>query len=324
MIATIWNTIFYFPVFNLTLCFYNILFDNLGLAIIAIAVILRLILIPLTRRQTEMTRKMANMKPQIDELQKKFKNNPERLSQEQIKLYKKIGYNPLGCLVTFLPQLLVLSVLIQVIRHITNGDFDGIYPFVREWIFGNGDIFIETKFLLWDLARQFKGSIDEGELAKITEFIKYSPWQIIDMHRAGEISNELMSIIYKYGISNQYGITSAYSIYYILLAALVGVSQYFSTIFTQKIQSPSSTKKSETKKGEEMSPEQLQQKMMGSMTLIFPFMAIFIAIGAPAALSLYWIVQSVMLIIQYMLLDWDKTKVGVQNLITEYKGKIKK
>jgi membrane protein insertase Oxa1/YidC/SpoIIIJ len=58
--------------------------------------------------------------------------------------------------------------------------------------------------------------------------------------------------------------------------------------------------------------------------VILPFTTIFIAISAPAALSLYWAVQSFMLVIQYMLLDWDKTEKGIQNLFTKLKKKKEK
>ena len=90
MFALIWNNVLYYPVLNLLLVLYNILFDNLGLAIIAIAIIFRLLLIPLIKKQTEMTKKMASLKPQLDELQKKYKNNPEKLSQETYLTYTKI------------------------------------------------------------------------------------------------------------------------------------------------------------------------------------------------------------------------------------------
>jgi membrane protein insertase Oxa1/YidC/SpoIIIJ len=75
--------------------------------------------------------------------------------------------------------------------------------------------------------------------------------------------------------------------------------------------------KEEKKKGKELSPEEMTKKMTKSLSLIFPVTTIFIAISAPAALSLYWSVRSFMLVIQYMLLDWDKTEKGIQNLFTK-------
>ena len=327
MLTTIWNTVLYYPILNLMVSFYHLFGDNLGLAIIAIAIILRLILIPFTRNQTNMTKKMSSLKPQLEELQKKYANNKEKLSQEQVKLYKKVGYNPLGCLVSFIPQLIILSVLIAVLRAVTSNTFEGLYPFVKEWAFGAGDVFVSTKFIVWDLARQFKGNIDGEQLSQISEFVKYSPWQIIELFKDGTISREAMAIISKYGISNQYGLTSIYSIYYMILIALVGISQFFTSKFTQAIQNPTGTPTPAPKKnkpGEAPSMEGMQKQMSKSMNFLLPAMTIFFAISYPAALSVYWVVQSVMLIAQYFILDFDKTKAGVQNLFTRVVAKAKK
>lgn len=50
-------------------------------------------------------------------------------------------------------------------------------------------------------------------------------------------------------------------------------------------------------------------------------MTVFFAIKMPAYLSVYWIAQSLALVLQYMILDWDKSKKGVQNLFTQLKKK---
>jgi YidC/Oxa1 family membrane protein insertase len=277
MFSTIWNNVVYFPILNLLIVFYNLLFDNLGLAIIVIAIIFRLILVPLMKRQTEMTKKMSSLKPQMDELQKKYKNNPEKLSQEQIKLYKKVGYNPLGCFVTFLPQLIILSVLIQVIRNVTTGDLNGIYPFIMDWLNNGESLTINTNFWLWDLTKSF---------------------------------NDL---------SSEFGRFSLEALPYLVLSILVGFSQYLSSKFTEALQGTKVTKDEKKGKGE-LSPEDMQKKMSKSFMLILPFTTIFIAISAPAALSLYWAVQSFMLVIQYMVLDKEKTKEGFSKM----KRKLKK
>jgi YidC/Oxa1 family membrane protein insertase len=281
MFSTIWNNVIYYPILNLLIVFYDLLFDNLGLAIIVMAILIRLVLIPLMKRQTEMTKKMSSLKPEIDALQKKYKNNPEKLSQEQIKLYKKVGYNPLGCLVTFVPQLIILSVLIQVIRNVTTGDLNGIYPFVTNLLNDGASLTINTKFLIWDLTKSF---------------------------------NDL---------SSEFGKFSVEALPYLGLSVLVGISQYLTTKFTQVMQG-GLPQPEEPKKGKELSPEDMTKKMTKSFSMILPFTTIFIAISAPAALSLYWAVQSFMLVIQYMLLDWDKTEKGIQNLFTKLKKKKEK
>lgn len=280
----IWNTIFTEPLLNLMLVFYHICGDNLGVAILLVAVITRLALIPFTKKQTAMTRKMAGLKPQLDELKAKYGSNPQKLSEEQTKLYKKVGYNPLGCLVTLIPQLVVLSVLIVVIRNVTENKLEGVYPFIQNWFTSAEGFSINTNFLFWDLTKSYST------------------------------------------IGAEFGKFSIQAISYLILALLVGVSQYITTIFTQKMQNPTNVvpeKKSSKKKDEPVSPEALQAKMMKSMNLILPLSTVFIAVSASSALSVYWIVQSLMLVAQYWILDWDKTKAGVQNLYTKYFKKSK-
>ena len=101
MFANIWNTVFYRPLLNLMILLYHYLGNNLGLAILGIAVIVRIFLIPLLKKQKESSKKMASLKPELEKLQKKYANNKEKLAEEQVKLYRKIGYNPLGCVGTF-------------------------------------------------------------------------------------------------------------------------------------------------------------------------------------------------------------------------------
>jgi len=284
MFTTIWNTIFTHPLLNLMLVFYHICGDNLGVAILLVAVITRLILIPFTRKQTAMTRKMAGLKPQLDELKTKYGSNPQKLSEEQTKLYKKVGYNPLGCLVTLIPQLVVLSVLIVVIRNVTDNKLDGVYPFIQNWFTSAPDFVINTKFLFWDLTKSYSM------------------------------------------VGAEFGKFSMQAISYLILALLVGVSQYVTTVFTMKMQNPTNVvpeKKNPKKKGEPVSPEALQGQMTKSMNFILPLSTVFIAVSASSALSVYWIVQSLMLVAQYWILDWDKTKAGVQNLYTKYFKKSK-
>lgn len=286
MLGIVWNNVIYYPILNLLLVFYNLFGNNLGLAIITIAIISRFALIPLMKKQTEMTKKMSSLKPQLEELQKKYKNNPEKLSQEQIKLYKKVGYNPLGCLVTFLPQLIILSVLIQVIRNVTGGTLDGIYSFVQNWLNNGASLSINTQFLFWDLTKSY---------------------------------NDIASETGKFAVP---------ALLYFVLSLLVGVSQYFSSKFTQALQNPATiteTKKRTKKKVkvQDLSPEEMQKKMSDSFMYIFPLTTVLITLSTPAALSLYWAIQSFMLVFQYILMDKEKSKKNIEELLLKLKLKKK-
>ena len=243
MLTNIWHTIFSEPLLNLMVLLYHFLGDNLGLAILGIAVIARLFMIPLLKRQTEMTKKMASLKPELEKLNKKYANNKEKLSQEQMKLYKRTGYNPLGCVGTLIPQLLILSALIGVIRAVTDSNLDGIYQFVKDLTGISNGISIDTNFLFWDLTKSFTS------------------------------------------VSAEYGKFSIESLPYIGLSIVVGIVQYFTTKFTQKMQNPTTIDNKKKGKKSEDSMEDMQVNMQKSMTLMFPIMTAFFTISMPAALG---------------------------------------
>lgn len=283
MFSTIWNTVLFYPILNLMILFYHFFGNNLGLAILGIAVVARIVMIPLVKKQTGMTKKMAAIKPELDKLQKKYANNKELLAQEQVKLYKKTGYNPLGCIGTFIPQLVILSVLIGVIRAVTSSDLDGLYPWVVNVTNITQDASINTRFLFWELTKSYKE------------------------------------------VAAEFGKFSAQSIPYILLSVLVGVTQYFTTVFTQKMQNLSTPKKENTKsKKSDASPmEGVQAGMQKSTMFLLPIMTVFFTISMPTALGWYWMIQSLLLVVQYVSFDFNKTKKGVQNLLDVLKKKKK-
>ncbi len=98
------NTYFIIPILNVLVVLYKIfLFVKLpgafGFAIIGLTVLVRLVLHPFFKQQLEMTKKMQEMKPHLDRLSQKHKDDKNRLQQEQMKLYQQAGVNPAsGCL----------------------------------------------------------------------------------------------------------------------------------------------------------------------------------------------------------------------------------
>ncbi len=106
--------------------------DNVsyGLAIILVTLIIRLLLFPLNRKSLQSTSKMTAIQPKLKELQTKYKNNPEKLQQETMKLYKDAGVNPLGgCL----PMLLQWPILIAM--YYTFMNLDAINPNINQVTF---------------------------------------------------------------------------------------------------------------------------------------------------------------------------------------------
>ncbi len=99
--GNIWREGLIRPMLNALLLFYAYLGRNFVVAITVLTLFLRLITWPLFAQQTRSTRRTAALQPKVAALQKKYGNDKARVAQEQQKLYKEAGVNPLGgCLPT--------------------------------------------------------------------------------------------------------------------------------------------------------------------------------------------------------------------------------
>lgn len=103
-IGAFFNSVFVHPLLNILVAFYKLyeatgVAGKLGLAIITFTVFIRLIMYPLFKKQMETTKKLNDIKPHLDKLNEKHKNDKQKLQQEQLKLYQEAGINPAaGCL----------------------------------------------------------------------------------------------------------------------------------------------------------------------------------------------------------------------------------
>ena len=76
-----------------------------ALAIIIMTIIIRSLLWPLQNAATKSMRKMAKLSPIMNELREKYKDDPQRMNQETMKLYKEYGVNPFGGCLPMLVQI---------------------------------------------------------------------------------------------------------------------------------------------------------------------------------------------------------------------------
>ncbi len=85
--------------FNQALKFFFEFSGNYGLAIILLTIALRLVLWPLTISQVTSAKKMQELQPEMERLRKKYKNDPNKLNQEMVKMWRENKINPAsGCL----------------------------------------------------------------------------------------------------------------------------------------------------------------------------------------------------------------------------------
>jgi YidC/Oxa1 family membrane protein insertase len=102
------------PMINALLVLYDLLFNNYVLAIAVFTILIRLITLPLNLRQQRSMQRTQEMQPQIQAIQKKYKDNPQRMQEE----FQKIGYNPTESLMGCLPLLIQMPILFGLYRAI--------------------------------------------------------------------------------------------------------------------------------------------------------------------------------------------------------------
>ena len=82
-----------------------------GLAIILLTVCVRLLMFPVSRKMARSQKRMKDLQPQIAELKEKYKDEPQKMSQAQMELWRKEGVNPLGGCLPALCQLPIFVAL---------------------------------------------------------------------------------------------------------------------------------------------------------------------------------------------------------------------
>ena len=100
------------------------LVQNYGLSIILFTIVVKVLLLPLTIKQTKSTKAMQDIQPKILEIQTKYKDKPEKQQQEIMKICTEAKINPLAGCLPLLIQMPILIALFSVLREpVTYGVF---------------------------------------------------------------------------------------------------------------------------------------------------------------------------------------------------------
>jgi YidC/Oxa1 family membrane protein insertase len=95
---------------------------NYGIAIILFTIAIKLILLPLTSTQVRSMRAMQEIQPKVQEIQKKYKNDPQKSQQAMMELYQKHKVNPFSGCLPLLVQMPILYSLFAALRNFFSPD----------------------------------------------------------------------------------------------------------------------------------------------------------------------------------------------------------
>ncbi len=112
--ASFWQSVL--GAFGTALAFLYDIVRNYGVAIILLTILIRIILLPLTLKQTRSMQAMQKIQPLVKEIQKKYKGNRQKMNEELMKVYRENRVNPAGGCLPLLMQLPVFFALYAVLR----------------------------------------------------------------------------------------------------------------------------------------------------------------------------------------------------------------
>lgn len=116
------DTLLVHPILNILALFYK-LSSSLGWSIILLTIFIKLILIPFVIPTYRNMNKQKAIKPQLDKLKEKYKNDKKKFAEEQMKLFKEHGINPASGCVSQLAMIFVLIGLYEVVRTFSEASF---------------------------------------------------------------------------------------------------------------------------------------------------------------------------------------------------------
>ena len=124
--------LFYQPILNLLVWLHNIIpGDDFGWAIIALTILIKIILLPLSAKSLRSQKALQEIQPKVEAIKAKHKDNKEMLGKEMMLLYKNEKVSPFSSCLPLLIQLPFLFAIFQVLRDgLQNGALDKLYPFI--------------------------------------------------------------------------------------------------------------------------------------------------------------------------------------------------
>lgn len=283
---------------------YNLV-ANYGLSIIIFTVLIKLILLPLNIHSQKAMKKQQKVQPIIAQLQEKYKNDQEKLQREMMKIYKENNISMTGgCLPMFI-QFPILIGLYQVIQKPLS------YLKGVDWM---QQAVIDKVYMLRDAMASSIGSLaqqTEEQLANMSQ-IQLSNWAgivngpsdpwVINFNFLGLDLSNVPSEAFGYIMRLDFSDWSK------ILLLLIPILAVVSALLTNKI---TMLQTGQNKTNDNSQASQMQKSMLWMM----PLMSGFFTLTLPSGLGIYWIISSVMQIVQQLVLNYYFDKKGEEIVV---------
>ena len=292
---------FFANIFGYVLNFIYNLVKNYGVAIIIFSVLVKLLMIPISIKQQKTMKKSTKIQKKMKEIQFKYKNNPEQLNQATMELYKSENMSPFSGCFSAIAQIILLFAVFYLVRspltYMKKIDGDVVDKYAK--IIRENDLSTNSAYPQIEIIREI------DNIRNLRNNINDNEEQNADL---SEINDDELDSLYinmdflGLNLAQVPTRSSDWKAYIIpVLYVLVSIiSMRITNPTTKKQEEPeeNENEKSLTKPEDDFDP---MAQMNKNMNMMFPIM--YVALVAPLGLALYWLMNSLLMIIERLLLN---------------------
>lgn len=299
---------FFANIFGYVLNFIYNLVQNYGLAMILFTLVIKLLMLPLSIKQQRTMKKSAKLNEQMRVLQFKYKNDPEKLNQEMMKLYKEENMSPFsGCLGTILQFILLISIFYMVrcpLTYMKKVDTNKINNYVTQ--LQESEKTVSAAYPEIDLIREVEfleeKNPDDEELKKIDINMNFLGLDLSKIPQQNLADWTVYIIPVLYIISTFVSMRITTSMQKKAKIAQKEAKEANKVEKNVKVENGNENESTEMVKKEEEKYDVMEQtnKMMSWM---MPVMSVSISLVAPLGLALYWLVNNIAMIGERLILN---------------------
>ena len=299
---------FFANIFGYVLNFIYNLVQNYGLAMILFTLVIKLLMLPLSIKQQRTMKKSAKLNEQMRVLQFKYKNDPEKLNQEMMKLYKEENMSPFsGCLGTILQFILLISIFYMVrcpLTYMKKVDTNKINNYVTQ--LQEYEKTVSAAYPEIDLIREVEfleeKNPDDEELKKIDINMNFLGLDLSKIPQQNLADWTVYIIPVLYIISTFVSMRITTSMQKKAKIAQKEAKEANKVEKNVKVENGNENESTEMVKKEEEEYDVMEQtnKMMSWM---MPVMSVSISLVAPLGLALYWLVNNIAMIGERLILN---------------------
>lgn len=306
-------------IFGYLLNFFYNLIGNYGISIILFSLVVKLLMIPLSIKQQKSQKKSIKLQDEMKQIQFKYKNDPEKLNQATMELYKRENMSPFsGCLLAIIQMILLFSVFYMVrepLTYMKKLDSEQINNYVNV---------LKEENLIPNQAYAQIAVISEANNIKELQQngdTELTETQIKIQEVFGDNLDEVCTNMDFLGIDlSKVPTQNSGDIRVYIIPVLYVISSFLSIKLTTSMQTKSKKEEiievekiedNNEEKGESDSAENKQkeedddpmQQANKNMSMMMPIMAVSISLIAPLGLALYWLTNNILMIAERLVLN---------------------